>query len=342
MRIGRAALSFAALVAAVCSCQQPATPSAGDAGTSDADSDADSDGDGGADGSVSDPLFGEVGVYETVIQANGDEADVYYPDPPDLREGGYSFPVALLLQGANVGKEHYSGFARLVAAHGFIVVVPDHQTMGATGPGLWAEQFEAQDVVAHMTAQDADPGSPVQGVVDEATLALLGHSYGGVCGLAIVRGVCEMPTCVGLTYDRPPQLAAAAFYGTNVAMPFIGSVIHTIANDGVPVAMVQGTLDSKALPEDTQDAYVMIQDPPKAYVGIVGANHYGLCDANNPPGAAADGNLPTLAQGVSIETAARWSAVFLRAYAAGDEAAREYIHGTGGPSDPNVNVVAAE
>ena len=36
------------------------------------------------------PLFDAVGVFQTVIEGNGDEADVYHPDPPDLGDGEWS------------------------------------------------------------------------------------------------------------------------------------------------------------------------------------------------------------------------------------------------------------
>ena len=319
-----------------------------DGGFPDADTDTDSDTDCDSDsdpdpwdGGTQDPPgphFDEVGVYQTLIPGDDDPADVYHPAPPDLDEGGYSFPVALLLQGAEVGRQHYSAYATAVASYGFIVVVPDHQSISVTGPGLYAEQSEAQAVMEHMIAEGSSEDGTVSGAVDAGTLVLLGHSYGGVAGVNIIRGVCEAPTCVGLSYDPPPQLAGGAFWGTNVAMPFIGTMIHTIDNRGLPLAFLQGTLDSKALPQDTQEAYTITQDSPKAYFGVIGANHYGICDADNPPGASPDPTPPTLSQEVATETAARWSALFLRAHVLDDGEALDYVTGWGGPADPNVNV----
>jgi hypothetical protein len=95
-----------------------------------------------------------------------------------------------------------------------------------------------------------------------------------------------------------------------------------------------------ALPADTQEAYTKIQDPPKAYVGVIGANHYGACDANNPAGADADPSAPAIDQAMAVETISRWSAMFMRAHVLGDAAAAAYVHETGGPADPNVNVVS--
>jgi hypothetical protein len=302
-------------------------------GDTDSDSDADSDGDGGAD-ELGRPLYDTAASYETTIAANGDLADVHYPTPPDLATGEYSFPVAVLIQGADVDKQYYAAMASRVARYGFIVAVPNHDTL----TGLYAEQSEVAETLAEIAAEGADEASPVYGVVDATKLVLLGHSYGGVAGVNVVRGVCELPTCVGLSYDRPPELVGAAFYGTNMAMPFIGTTVLSIQNDGIPLAYVQGSLDGKAAPADTQDSYDITQDPPKALVGVLGANHYGICDVNNPEGAAADSNAPELEQATATETIARWSALFLRAYALGDTDAQAYVESLGDPDDPNAVV----
>jgi hypothetical protein len=47
-----------------------------------------------------------------------------------------------------------------------------------------------------------------------------------------------------------------------------------------------------------------------------------------------------LDQAISIETAARWSALFLRAHALQDQPAHAYIHRSGRYLDHNVEVVS--
>jgi hypothetical protein len=343
----RTILALAALLLAGCGNGAELHEDAGTDGDADGDGDADTDADTDADGDTETgtgapepgaPLFDAAGVYSTVIAGSGDPADVHYPNPPDLAEGGYSFPLGILFQGANVDKQYYAGFASLVARYGFVVVVPNHVSSGLAGTGLFAEQDESREVIDHMIAENAGSTSPVAGAVDTSTTVLFGHSYGGVCALNTIREVCEPPTCSG-TFVRPPEIAGGVFWGTNLAVPILGTIVQSIANHGLPVALVQGTLDSKARPEDTQEAFTKLEDPPKAYIGVIGANHYGQCDVDNPPGAAADGTPPTLDQAVSVETIARWSAMFLRAHVLDDGAAWEYVHVTGGPADPNTNVV---
>jgi dienelactone hydrolase len=285
------------------------------------------------------PLYEASRVYETTIAASGDLADVYYPTPPDLAPGAYAFPVAVLLQGARVDKQYYAGFAATVARYGFIVVVPNHVSTTLLGSGFYAEQSEPADVLAQLRAEHDDPASPVRGIVDATTLVLLGHSYGGVAGLNVIRDVCMPPSCSG-GFERPVEVAGGAFYGTNMATPIIGTV-PDIANDGLPVALIQGTLDTKAWPGQAQATYEHIQDLPKALISVTGANHYGLCDTNNPPGAGADGSAPTLDQAVSVETTARWAAIFLRARVLGDATATAYLETLGDAADPNVEVTQA-
>jgi fermentation-respiration switch protein FrsA (DUF1100 family) len=275
-------------------------------------------------------------MFEALIPGHDDPADVYYPTPADLAPGAYSFPVALLLQGANVDKAAYAGFASLVARYGFIVVVPNHSSSTMLGTGLYVEASQLGQTLDFVRAQNDDPGSPLLGVVDAGSLVLLGHSYGGVAGVNAIRGACQPPSC-SLGWTRPEELRGGAFYGTNLRTPLIGT-IPNIDNGGRPLALVQGTRDSKAPPGDAQATYDKIQDPPKAIVMVEGANHYGLCDVNDPPGAGPDGTPPTLDQDLAVETAARWSAIFLRARVLGDPSAIDYLESLGDPVDPNATV----
>ncbi|MEH1838576.1 MAG: hypothetical protein V7L20_07360 [Nostoc sp.] len=71
------------------------------------------------------PVFDNVASYTTTITGDNNLADIYYPNPTDLKTSNYSFPVALLLQGALVDKSNYSNYAKQVVRYGFVVVVPN-------------------------------------------------------------------------------------------------------------------------------------------------------------------------------------------------------------------------
>ncbi len=87
-----------------------------------------------------------------------------------MKPGRYSFPIALLLQGANVDKAFYSHFARIVATYGFVVVVPNHFTSVLGMKGLIAQMEQVNDVLAHMVLENSNNTSPVIGILDTKKL----------------------------------------------------------------------------------------------------------------------------------------------------------------------------
>jgi predicted dienelactone hydrolase len=283
-----------------------------------------------ADAADSPTVYPTSGYSATVGQ---DPADVYYPSATTQR-----LPVALLLQGANVDKSVYEGFARTVAAFGFVVVVPNHTRAVYGVPGLWASSDEGLTAVAWAAAENTRADSPLAGRVDADTLVLLGHSFGGAAGLAAVQGQCAPPFCFGLPTGavRPAQLKAAAFFGTNNAPPG-GGTVPAVDNTGVPLALVQGAADGVAPPAAAQATYEVLTAAPKALVTVAGANHYGITDVQNPPGALPDPSSQTLGQVDTIRTSARWSALFLRA-SLGDALAASYVRQWGDAVDDGASV----
>ncbi|MBD2006127.1 alpha/beta hydrolase [Trichocoleus sp. FACHB-40] len=285
------------------------------------------------------PLFNDVGSYSTTISANNDLADIYFPNPANLKTGNYSFPIALLLQGANVDKSNYTNFASTVASYGFVVVVPNHQKslpqFGFTG--LLPETSQLNAVLVQMVQENSNSTSPVAGVINTQKLALLGHSQGGAVGLSAIANLCLPILCEG-SFSRPNELVAGAFFGANLRN-FNTQEFIPINNSEIPTALLQGNLDNVALPVNAQKTYEQIQNPPKALITVLGANHYGITNTNNPVGARPDIN-PTIAQDVAVETVARWSALFLRASVLDDKDAFNYVYSTGDALDVNVNVTS--
>ncbi|MCF2531556.1 alpha/beta hydrolase family protein [Yinghuangia soli] len=257
-----------------------------------------------------------VSSYETTV--GGDPATVYHP------AAGADLPVALLLQGANVGRAHYEAYARIVASHGFAVVVPDHTRIIFGVPGLYPVQEQAARTVLWAKAENATATGPLTGRIDVGSLVLIGHSFGGVAGLHTLQGPCQVPFCVPPGEPRPAELKAAVFHGTNTADPASGGVLP-IDTHGIPVALVQGDRDGLALPAQAEQTYSALVDGPASLVTITGANHYSLTNTQNPTGARPDLSPPTLAQTAAIETSARWTALYLRARL-GDGWAAAYLY----------------
>ncbi len=291
------------------------------------------------------PAYDAVESYTTVMPQNGDPVDIHHPVPAAVPEGTV-LPVALLLQGGRVDKQHYSSYARIVAAYGFIVLVPNHTATfsfpGYSSEGLFSQMRQITDTLAYAAEQNDNATSPLAGIVDTERLVMLGHSYGAACTIGAIQNQCEYPFCEeGETFTRPPELKAAALCGINTkprGKPFDYKIRET-DNDGIPLAFINGSIDNNARYWVTRRSYALIADPPKMLVFINGANHYAMCDINNPEGPGEDPNDPTLSQSVSVETAARWSALFLRAFALDDADALAYVGSTGASLDPNVEVL---
>jgi hypothetical protein len=110
---------------------------------------------------------------------------------------------------------------------------------------------------------------------------------------------------------------------------------------GLPIFLVQGEADGMALPVDGWATYQAVSAPPKAYVGLTGANHYSVTNVDNPPGAQAEGSPATLDRTIGHDTIAKWMGCFLRAELLGDEAAGALVYGSVPHDDPNVNAHAA-
>jgi hypothetical protein len=288
------------------------------------------------------PLFDTVASFSTTIPTamGADAADVYFPVISALSAAD-KLPIALLLQGSLVDKAEYANFASIVASYGFGVVVPNHERTlfdpgtGQAITGFFPEQQQVKATLTHLTAQNANPLSPVFGLLDPNKLVLLGHSFGGAVGLASLSGECVPILCIG-QFERPDELVGGAFYGAPFFDPRVSQGIPPIDNDGLPVGMVAGSLDGVAPLPLVQATYANIQDPPKALITVLGANHYGITNTDN---LVRERSRPTLDQAVATETIARWSALFLRATALGDRGAFDYVFETGDALDENVSAI---
>ncbi|MEH2080299.1 MAG: chlorophyllase [Nostoc sp.] len=285
------------------------------------------------------PLFKEVNSYETKI--NGDFADVYFP-VTEPQKNTETFPIALFLQGALVDKSNYSKFASIVTSYGFIVVVPNHFNQNFVPPGFpqgfYSEEEEVNQVIDYIKSEKSNYNSPIHEIIDIDKLVLLGHSYGGIVGLNAIEGNCIYPYCIG-EFTRPQELVGGAFYGSDFNQLGIFEQTPPINNDGIPIALLAGTLDGLASFNGIKTTYEQLQTPPKYLLGIIGANHYSITNTNNPfP--IPDSTIPSIDQNVGIETIARWSSLFLKATVLNDQNALNYVYNLEYPLDINVNVIS--
>jgi dienelactone hydrolase len=285
-----------------------------------------------------DPVYDQVKHYTTTIAADGDPADVYYPVLPNSTPD--QLPIVLMLQGAFVDKADYSNYAETVARYGFVVVVPNNQRTltapGETATGLLSEQGQVNQVLDQMKVEDADPTSPIFEIADIATLALLGHSFGGAVGLGATQDEISSPLLSEGGYTIPPELQAGIFYGTSFPDPRTEEFLP-INNEGIAVGLIQGSLDGVVPPSKSQTTYDYILNPPKVSVTVEGANHYAITNEDSPE---REQNRSTLDQSTATGTIGRWSGLFLRANLLGDQGAFDYVYNTGGDLDPNASVTS--
>ena len=256
--------------------------------------------------------------FRTVIAASGEVADVYHPAPPARKRSLYTnrFPVVVMLQGARVDREYYSTFGMHLARYGFVVVIPNNTS--ALGPNF-TEGIVMQEALDQMRTENGDPDSPVYGLVDGSKLGVSGHSFGGAAALYTITGICGFPFCDPASgFTRPPELKAAALVGTNARQLDIDST-------GIPVAITTGTEDSGYA--DAQYTYSLLETP-KALITVHGANHFGMTDIDEPPGANTDRGEAeqVVPQAISAHRYARWSGLFLRAHIYGDSRAWRKIY----------------
>lgn len=269
-----------------------------------------------------------VSTYQSKIVNDG--TNVYYPTGV-IGE----LPVALLLQGGKVHRQYYSQYAAAVASYGFIVVTPNHKRLNFFDVDYYTSTSQVGETLGWMATENASSTSPLHGHIDTDTMVLLGHSFGGATGLSIAEDTCSIPFCTTLTFDLPAAVKAGSFYGTNNAI--LG--IYPTVDNQIPVQLVQGQSDGMAEPAKAESTYAKIANGPKQIVRVAGANHYGITDVQSPSGAEAEVNTQALSQAASIEVAARWAALWLRAQL-GDPAAASYVLSTGDAADPQVTVTS--
>jgi dienelactone hydrolase len=269
--------------------------------------------------------------YSTTIPANYDRTDIYIPEDAET-----ALPVILFLPGALVNKVYYSEFARQVASDGFVVIIPNHRRVLSefNTAGLLSQTAQIETVLAYLEAENSDPSSPLFGNVDPDTVVLMGHSHGGAVGLTAIENTCLYPLCMQSEFTLPDAVVAGVFFGTHQQDLQTGE--YRLTENEVPVALISGSQDGVATPEEITNTYTRIENPPNALITLEGVNHYGITNMNNPLGAKPDSQSPTIPQADAIAQVVKWSGLFARAYAYNDAEALEaiYCHDSSEAQDP--------
>lgn len=248
-------------------------------------------------------LFPNASIKSTKIFLSGEspgpeddtEVKVFYPDI------GAQFPTVIVLQGGLVAGSSYSQIGQQLARFGFVVAIPNRMSLLGPPPRVpFPDELVVLEVLEQLEVENGKPASPLNRRVDVDRVGLVGHSVGGFVGLLVVEGSCVPPFCLPpFPFQRPAALKAAAFYGTNSFDPMSGQLID-VDTDDIPVALVNGSVDGLGTIAEAQDTFDIL-DGPRELITIDGANHYGITNDNNPPGAEFDDSPPAISQSQSIE-----------------------------------------
>ncbi|TCJ97109.1 alpha/beta hydrolase family protein [Nocardia alba] len=263
------------------------------------------------------------GVRTEAATIAGDDASIWYPVHRDRR-----LPVALFLPGANVDRANYSEFATAVARFGFVVVVPDHYIL----PGYRLPSEHALGATLGWARETVTRGdSALASILDPGRLVVAGHSYGAATALYAAADRCQIPFCFGPPLPHPAELVAVAGFGLNTT---IGPIIDQVAVAGIPVMYVNGSADGISEPDEALASYDKLTGAPSAmFVTVLGANHFGITDIDNPAGATPDPRAQTVPRERTVATVAHWIACWFLAQLGDAEVAHTLT-----VSDPAVEV----
>lgn len=208
----------------------------------------------------------------------GYTSDVSLTDAP-AADG--EFPLVVYSHGGGGFRWVATFFTEFMASKGYVVVAPDHPGSTAldqlSGAGV-DEEVNANSRPPDITttidavlAADADPQDPLTGIVDEANIALTGHSWGGFTSLASISG---HTNTVGTTTpdDRIKALVLMAPYTELLSE-------QELAKVDVPVMVVSSTGDTTTpISSNTEPVASMVPGRPLLRLDIDGGSHNSFTD----------------------------------------------------------------
>lgn len=201
--------------------------------------------------------------------------------PPDTSAGPY--PLVVFAHGSGGFGTGYLPMLRSWAAAGYVVAAPEFpigvdNVVGQIGDGPSIEDLpnlpgDMSFVTTELLRLNADPASPLHGMVDPARIGAAGHSLGGMTTLAYAANTC--------CYDQRIK-AAVVLAGREV--PFGSGVFF--ARIRTPILFVHGDADNNVAYRDGQKAYADAP-PPRFFLTLTGGDHSVMFDPFDAPAARA-------------------------------------------------------
>lgn len=163
---------------------------------------------------------------------------------PELSRGPY--PLVILSPGFAIGSTSYAWLGEQLASHGFVVMAPDHDE-SLDPRRLWRSTVERpRDVGAVLAFVDGSvrSGGEFAGLIDEHTVAVVGHSYGGYTALAVAGGRLDTngfgAACTGASERDDPIV-----FLCDALLPHVDDMAGLADLESVPSGLWPGRGDSR-------------------------------------------------------------------------------------------------
>jgi dienelactone hydrolase len=221
-----------------------------------------------------------------------------FPDVPEFGAGTIYYPAdatrpvggVAIAPGFTEAQRHIEWWGPRLASHGFVVLVFDTNTPGDR-PEVRAEALIA--AVRLLRAENTRAGSPLNGRLDPARMAVMGHSMGG--GGALIAA-----------NQYPDEIRAA--------IPYTSWQPAGVFDRITAPTLVIAAADDRIAPVD-QHAWPHFQSipstTPKVYLEVAGGDHF-IADTT---------------RGQDLATIGRYGLAWLKLYLDGDESYRRFLYG---------------
>jgi|GEM_PF-2218850 len=234
------------------------------------------------------------------------------------------FPLIVFNHGFLLRGDLYRSYGEHLASHGFVVALPTlRMSLFNASHVVLAE--DVRYVLDQFLGLDADPSSPLYGLIDETAVGASGHSLGGK--LSLLEAV-DDPRVRAIAVLDPVDVAGPGASNTpespSVAPEMMSAIFVPLLLVGAELGANEVFFTSCAPAGENYQAFFAAANPPAIEVTQIGVGHGQYVDAGAGLVLAvcAKGTVPD--DEVRASSAAYLTAFFL-GHLAGDAAALEWL-----------------
>lgn len=245
--------------------------------------------------------------------ATGNEFAVHAAFP----QGDGPFPIVLVAHGFQLPGSQYEGYARHLASHGYVAVIPEYPTSFL---GL-SHVDAAEDVLASLDWALAEPA--LGAIIDDTLVGTTGHSLGGKLAFLTASMDERVKAAIALDpVDGAMSCSAQDCPDVSSAMPPIPTAVLGETLDAT------GTFQACAPAADNYTTFYAGASSPSLEVTVVGAGHMSFLDDLASCGITCSFCNDPTAQNDAVTSLARAFVVaFFQRRLRGDESFDSYLNG---------------